>query len=192
MIDRRTFIAAGSAAVLATAIAGQARAAGGSSIAGPAHRFLFSGIDGQPLPLSAFAGRLILVANTASQCAYTGQYRDLQALHETYAPRGLVVIGTPSNDFGGQEPGSDAEIAGFCTAEYGVTFPLTTKVRVRGVEAHPFYRWAAETLGALNAPRWNFHKYLVGPDGRLLKAFPSAVSPRDPRVVAAIEANLPG
>lgn len=191
MIDRRTFVAAGSAAVLAAAIAGPARAAG-SSIAGPAHRFLFSGIDGQPLPLSAFAGRLILVANTASQCAYTGQYRDLQALHETYASRGLVVIGTPSNDFGGQEPGSEDEIAGFCTAEYGVTFALTTKVRVRGGEAHPFYRWAAETLGTLNAPRWNFHKYLVGPDGRLLKAFPSAVSPRDPRVVAAIEANLPG
>ncbi|WP_075214738.1 glutathione peroxidase [Mongoliimonas terrestris] len=191
MIDRRTFVAAGSAAVLAAAIAGPARAAG-SSIAGPAHRFLFSGINGQPLPLSAFAGRLILVANTASQCAYTGQYRDLQALHETYGSRGLVVIGTPSNDFGGQEPGSEDEIAGFCTAEYGVTFALTTKVRVRGGEAHPFYRWAAETLGTLNAPRWNFHKYLVGPDGRLLKAFPSAVSPRDPRVVAAIEANLPG
>lgn len=191
MMDRRTFTA-GTAAAFALACAGPAAAAGGSSVAGPAHRFLFSGIDGQPLPLSSFAGRLILVANTASECAYTGQYRDLQALYETYAARGLVVIGTPSNDFGGQEPGSEQEIAGFCTAEYGVTFPLTTKVRVRGGEAHPFYRWAAETLGTLNAPRWNFHKYLVGPDGRLLKAFPSAVSPRDPRVVAAIEANLPG
>lgn len=159
--------------------------------AGGAHRFLFETIDGAPLPLATYAGKLVLVANTASECAYTPQYRDLQALHETYGGRGLVVLGTPSNDFGGQEPGGEAEIKGFCSGEYGVTFPLTEKVHVKGTEAHPFYRWALASLGAMNAPRWNFHKYLVGPDGRLIASFPSAMNPRDPRIVAAIEANLP-
>lgn len=159
--------------------------------AGGAHRFLFQTIDGAPLPLATFAGKLVLVANTASQCAYTSQYRDLQALHEAYATRGLVVLGTPSNDFGGQEPGEAAEIKGFCSGEYGVTFPLTEKVHVRGADAHPFYRWALDALGTANAPRWNFHKYLVSPDGRLVASFPSGVNPRDPRIVAAIEANLP-
>ncbi|WP_181707797.1 glutathione peroxidase [Chthonobacter rhizosphaerae] len=191
MIDRRALLL-GTPVLVLSAVLPQRRALGAEgSIAGPAHRFLFDAIDGGPLPLSAYRGKLLLVVNTASQCAYTPQYRDLQALHESYGPRGLVVLGTPSNDFGGQEPGGEAAIKGFCTGEYGVTFPLTRKVHVRGAAAHPFYRWAAEAGGLLKAPRWNFHKYLVSPDGRLIDGFPSAMTPRDPRIMAVIEANLP-
>lgn len=158
---------------------------------GGAHRFQFIGIDGAPMPLSAYAGRLLLVVNTASRCAYTPQYRDLEALWDLYGARGLTVIGTPSNDFGGQEPKSEQEIQGFCSGEYGVSFPLTEKIHVRGQLAHPFYRWAETEAGFGNAPRWNFHKYLIGADGRLIAAFPSAMNPQDPRLVAAIKAHLP-
>ena len=103
-----------------------------------------------------------------------------------------MVIGVPSNDFGGQEPGSDAEIKAFCQANYDVDFPLTTKVAVSGTAAHPFYRWARQELGPMRAPSWNFHKYLVGRDGRLLQAFDTTVRPTAPQVQRAIEAALAG
>ncbi|SLN28126.1 glutathione peroxidase [Oceanibacterium hippocampi] len=157
-----------------------------------AHAYHFSAIDGGELPLGQFAGKVMLIVNTASFCGYTPQYRALQALYDRFRDRGLVVIGVPSNDFGGQEPGDAGTIKTFCETTYGIDFPLAGKSRVRGGEAHPFYRWAAAELGGEAAPRWNFHKYLVAPDGSLVRAFATAVEPDDPSLVRAIEALLPG
>ena len=109
-----------------------------------AYDFSFTAIDGGALPLSDFKGKAVLVVNTASECGYTPQYKDLQAVWERYRDRGLVVLGVPSNDFGGQEPGTEAEIKRFCERQYAVDFPLTAKVHVTGGEAHPFYQWTAE------------------------------------------------
>ncbi|MFI4989220.1 MAG: glutathione peroxidase, partial [Alphaproteobacteria bacterium] len=141
-----------------------------------AHDFSFQSIDGTPLPLAAYRGKPVLVVNTASECGFTPQYKELEALWRKYGARGLVVLGVPSNDFGGQEPGSAAEIKKFCTLNYGIDFPLAGKERVIGADAHPFYRWVASELGEDAAPRWNFHKYLVGPDGELAGMWPSRVA----------------
>lgn len=153
-----------------------------------AHDFEFASIDGKPLKLSQFAGKPVLVVNTASECGLTPQYAGLQALSEKYAPRGLVVLGVPSNDFGGQEPGTEAEIKSFCAANYKVTFPMTAKNAVVGAGAHPLYQWAAAAGG--EAPKWNFHKYLIGADGTLAATFGSKVPPGDPALASAIEAAL--
>lgn len=184
---RRTFLLAAAAAVLGFPEAASAAA----PMSGPVFQFDFQTLDGAALPMERFAGKLVLVVNTASECAYTPQYQDLQALYEAYGARGFVVLGVPSNDFGGQEPGTAKDISAFCSGEYGVTFPLTEKEHVRGPRAHPFYAFAARTLGAAKAPQWNFHKYLVSPAGSIIEAYPSAMNPRDPRIVATIEANLP-
>lgn len=156
-----------------------------------AHDFSFTAIDGGPLPLSDFRGKAVLVVNAASECGYTPQYKDLQAVWERYRDRGLVGLGVPSNDFRGQEPGTEAEIKRFCERVYAVDFPLTAKVHVAGGEAHPFHRWAAEVAGEAASPHWNFHKYLVGPDGQLAAWFPTNTSPAAKDVTAAIEAVLP-
>jgi glutathione peroxidase len=150
----------------------------------------FEAIEGGRLPLGKWQGKVLLVVNTASFCGFTSQYEGLQALWKRYEKRGLVVIGVPSNDFGAQEPKSEAEIAGFCKGAFGVTFPLTTKVTVSGPRAHPFYRWARETLGAFSAPGWNFHKYLVGRDGKLIAGYGALVVPLSPTLIRAIEAAL--
>jgi glutathione peroxidase len=155
-----------------------------------AHAFAFPGLAGGTIALKAFAGRPVLVVNTASECGYTPQYADLKALHDRYAPRGLVVLGVPSNDFGAQEPGDAAAIQRFCTERFRVDFPMAAKQAVLGPNAHPFYRWIAATLGEGAVPRWNFHKFLVGPDGALVDGWPSAVKPGDPKIVAAIEPLL--
>ena len=160
-------------------------------IAATAYDFTFTAIEGQPLPLASFRGKTVLVVNTASFCGFTRQYAGLQEVWERYRDRGLVVLGVPSNDFGGQEPGTEAEIKEFCEVNFDVDFPLAEKEQVVGPDAHPFYRWAAEQLGAAAAPRWNFHKYLVGPDGRLVAWFPTRTEPTAPEVTEAIEANLP-
>ena len=164
----------------------------GSVRAEPAAAFdhAFEAIEGGPMPLAQWRGKVLLVVNTASFCGYTRQYEGLQALWERYRERGLVVIGVPSNDFGAQEPKSEAEIAGFCKGAFGVTFPLTTKEVVKGQGAHAFYRWAAVTLGSGSTPRWNFHKYLVGRDGRLVAGYGSAAEPLSPELTKAIEAAL--
>lgn len=156
-----------------------------------AWHFTFTTIQGRPLPLSSFEGRTVLVVNTASACGFTPQYRGLQALHRKYGERGLVVLGVPSNDFGAQEPGNSAEIHEFCESQFGIEFPLTGKVQVAGDDAHPFFRWAAQEMGPLAQPRWNFHKYLVAPDGRLVDWFSSATEPEAASVCHSIEANLP-
>jgi glutathione peroxidase len=157
-----------------------------------AHQFSFAGLGGGELPLSAWAGKPVLIVNTASYCGYTPQYRDLEALWQSYRGRGLVVLGVPSNDFGAQEPGSAAEIKQFCETTYAVDFPLAGKVKVLGTGAHPFYRWVAAELGEGGAPRWNFHKYLVGPDGALAGTWPSGVRPTDAAVTGEIDKLLAG
>jgi glutathione peroxidase len=154
-----------------------------------AFAFSFTTLDGNKLRLAEQTGRPVLVVNTASLCGYTPQYAGLETLWTRYRDRGLLVIGVPSNDFGGQEPGGASEI--HRTAHrHGVTFPLTEKVSIRGPAAHPFYRWAA-TQRPDETPRWNFHKYLVGQDGTLAAAFGSAIEPTDQRLTAAIERQLP-
>lgn len=160
------------------------------AVAGPAHDFAFRAIEGGSLPLSAYRGKAVLVVNTASFCGYTGQYADLQALWARYRDRGLVVLGVPSNDFGRQEPGSAAEIKHFCEANFAVDFPLADKVAVRGRDAHPFYAWARQELGDSAAPKWNFHKYLIDPEGNLVGWFSTSIRPTAPRVVKAIDALL--
>jgi len=149
--------------------------------------FSFTAIDGSPLPLASFRGRVLLVVNVASRCGFTPQYAGLQKLHEIYALRGLTVIGAPSNEFMGQEPGSEAEIARFCSLTYGVTFPMTSKIEVKGGEAHPFYAWAAGALGESGRPGWNFHKILIGRDGQAVAGYSSRLTPHDPVLIGALE-----
>jgi glutathione peroxidase len=174
-------------ALSAVAIAAQAKRGTGMS----AYDFIFTSIDGAPLPLARYRGQPLLVVNTASFCGFTRQYEDLEALWRRYRERGLVVIGVPSNDFGQQEPGSEQEIRQFCETRYAVDFPLTDKQDVIGPQAHPFFRWISAELGEAGTPRWNFHKYLVGPDGLLEGAWPSSVRPTDRAVTDEIERLLP-
>jgi glutathione peroxidase len=156
-----------------------------------AHKFSFEAIDGTgAVALNALAGKAVLVVNTASACGYTQQYQGLQELWQTYCDRGLVVLGLPSNDFGAQEPGSDSEIETFCTTKFQVDFPMTKKQTVIGADAHPFYQWIASSLGEDVAPKWNFHKYLIGPDGALAATFPSKVAPMSDEIKSQIEALL--
>ena len=164
---------------------------GSAAKAETAHDFAFDAIDGGALPMSQFEGKAVLVVNTASFCGYTPQYEGLQRLWSEYKDKGLIVLGVPSNDFGGQEPGTAEEIKDFCEANFDVDFPLTAKEVVKGSNAHSFYQWAAAEKGSKNAPSWNFHKYLVAPDGSLVEAFPSRVTPMSNELVAAVEANLP-
>lgn len=155
-----------------------------------AYDFSFPGIDGQPLRLADHRGQPMLVVNTASRCGYTYQYTALQKLYDTYRARGLMVIGVPSNDFH-QELADGAAVKNFCEVNFNIDFPLTDLVSVTGKSAHPFYQWAAASLGAKNTPRWNFHKYLVGPDGALVTAFGTGTEPMAREVIAAIEPLLP-
>jgi glutathione peroxidase len=155
-----------------------------------AHDFAFSTIDGAPLPMANFRGKPVLLVNTASFCGFTPQYADLEKLQERYAARGLVVLGVPSNDFGAQEPGTAEEIKAFCSTNFRVSFPLAAKEHVVGGEAHPLYRWIEAELGEAGVPRWNFHKYLIAPDGSLAGAWPSAVKPEAPEIVEEIERLL--
>jgi glutathione peroxidase len=155
-----------------------------------AHDFEFAGIDGDTIKLSQFAGKPVLLVNTASECGYTPQYRGLQALWQRYRERGFVVLGIPCNDFGGQEPGTEAEIKSFCASQYKVSFPMTAKSAVLGGNAHPFYKWAAAQPGSTAVPQWNFHKYLIDAKGALAGSFATGVSPDAKALVTAIEAQL--
>lgn len=143
--------------------------------------------DEVPQNLCQYAGRVLLVVNTASRCGYTPQYEGLEALHARYAPRGLVVLGFPSNDFN-QEPADNRSIADFCFNTYGVKFPMFAKTSVVGQTAHPLYAALARASG--QAPQWNFHKYLVDRDGKVVASFPSAVEPLDRRLTGRIEQLL--
>lgn len=156
-----------------------------------AYDFSFKSLKGgAAMPLSAYEGKVILVVNTASKCGLTGQYEGLEKLSQDYGDKGLVVIGVPSNDFGAQEPGTEEDIASFCALNYGVSFPMTAKEKVIGEDAHPFYRWAHDSLGFMSAPKWNFHKYLVGKDGKLVGHFISTTTPDAPQLLSAINDAL--
>ena len=144
--------------------------------------------DEKPQSLCQYAGRVVLVVNTASQCGFTSQYRGLEALYRKHQGDGLVVLGFPSNDFAGQEPGSNTEIAAFCEDQFAVRFPMFMKTPVTGAKAHPFYADLARLSGS--TPKWNFHKYLVSRDGRQVIAHASAVDPKDPRFVKDLEKLL--
>jgi glutathione peroxidase len=152
--------------------------------------FHLRSLGGAPLDLAAYKGRPILIVNTASRCGFTPQYAGLQTLWETYKARGLVVLGVPSNDFGGQEPGSSNEIASFCQDVFDVDFPMTEKMRVRGQAAAPLFQWLGREAGVLGRPRWNFYKYLVGPDGQLKNWFFCFTPPGAAHVCRAIERTL--
>jgi glutathione peroxidase len=143
--------------------------------------------DEKPQALCQYAGKVVLVVNTASYCGYTPQFKGLEALYDKYKGRGLVVLGFPSNDFE-QEKGSNKEIAEFCENTYGVKFPMFAGSHVKGAEANALYRELAKATG--RAPDWNFYKYLVGRDGKILAVYPSKVTPEDPALVAAIEKQL--
>jgi len=160
------------------------------SEAANAWNFSFETIDGKPMPLADYKGKAVLVVNTASKCGFTPQYKDLESLHKKYRDKGLVVIGVPSNDFGGQEPGTANEIKAFCDSTFSVTFPLAAKTVVVGREAHPFYIWAREQVGILGSPKWNFHKYLIGPDGKLADWFSTPTSPSAARLTKAVDKAL--
>lgn len=155
-----------------------------------AYDYSFPSIEGGELNLDIYQGKVILLVNTASQCGFTGQYEDLQAIWEMYRDRGLVVIGVPSNDFGSQEPGNNADIKNFCETNFNTDFPMTEKVVVVGNSAHPFYRWARDVLGERARPKWNFHKYLVGRDGELIDWFSSMTNPSSTKMRRAIENAL--
>ncbi len=183
MLSRRAALSL----LLAAAVPRRAQATAMSRIT--AYAFTFKGLDGKAIVLAERAGKPILIVNTASQCGYTPQYAGLEQLWERYRDRGLFVVGVPSNDFGGQEPGGAAEISKTAHGDFHVGFPLAEKTAVKGPDAHAFYKWAAlERPG--ETPRWNFHKYLIGRNGGLKASFPSAVEPLDPRVIAAIETEL--
>lgn len=163
----------------------------GAAFAASAHDFNFTSIEGDPLPFAAFKGKPVLVVNTASHCGYTYQYKGLEELWQAYKARGLVILGVPSNDFGGQEPGKETEIKKFCEVNYGIDFPMTEKLVVRGDKAHPIYRWLAAELGSDKTPRWNFHKYLIDPNGKAIAAWPSRVEPTSAEIRTVLEPYLP-
>lgn len=145
------------------------------------HQYTIAGIGGETIDFEAFKGKYVLVVNVASECGYTSQYAQLQELYDNYKDK-LVIVGVPCNQFGGQEPGTATEIQKFCKVRYGVTFPLTTKVDVKGKNQHELYKWL--TQKSLNGVQdsevaWNFQKYLINPQGHLLKVYPSAASPFD-------------
>ncbi|MBY0564270.1 MAG: redoxin domain-containing protein [Hyphomonadaceae bacterium] len=157
-----------------------------------AHDFSFAKL-GQPgdINLSDYAGKAVLVVNVASACGLTPQYRELESLYEARAAKGLVIVGVPCNDFGHQEPAAEREIREFCDNSYHVTFPMTGKVEIVAKDRrHPFYRWVAEELGESALPRWNFHKYLIGKDGRIVETFPSKAAPLGPDMLDAIDSAL--
>ena len=148
-------------------------------------------IDGQPVSLAQFKGKPLLIVNTASACGFTPQFAGLEKLHQTFAGRGLVVLGFPCNQFGSQDPGSNEEIASFCQLNYGVSFPMMEKIDVNGVQAHPLYQWlTAEAPGLLGskAVKWNFTKFLVGKDGRVIRRFAPQDAPE--KLAEDIEAAL--
>ena len=157
------------------------------------HDFEALSIEGKPAHFSTQRGKVMLIVNTASACGFTPQFAGLEQLWETYRDRGLVVLGFPSNEFGGQDPGSNDEIASFCQLNYGVSFPMMAKTEVNGEQAHPLYRWlAAEAPGLLGtkAIKWNFTKFLVGRDGQVLKRYAPQDAPE--KLAADIEAALAG
>src|ERR1700736_5763915 len=155
--------------------------------------YTLNSIDGQPAPLSVYKGKVILLVNVASRCGYTPQYTTLEAVYEKYKDQGFTIIGIPANNFGSQEPGSDQEIKTFCSSKYHVTFPMMSKVSVKGDDKTPHYKFLTDKSpnpGSRGDIKWNFTKFLIGPDGRVITRFEPDVTPDAPQVTAAIEKAL--
>ena len=155
-----------------------------------AYDFKFKDLDGSNLSLSEYKGKVIVVVNVASQCGFTKQYEDMQKVWMKYQEKGLVMLGVPSNDFGNQEPGNNEDIKNFCEAKFGISFPMTEKVLVKGTEAHPFYVWARENHGESAIPKWNFHKIIINRDGKIAETFSSITNPSSKKFINAIEKLL--
>jgi glutathione peroxidase len=183
MISRRTVVSSVLAAMTSSLATRASADAGVSRIT--AYAFSFPGLTGGDVRLADYTGRPLLVVNTASLCGYTPQYAGLQEIFTEFQGRGFGMIGVPSNDFGGQEPGGAADIAETAQHQYAVTFPITAKAVVTGAAAHPFYKWAAQARPK-DVPKWNFHKYLIGRDGYIADVFASAIEPADTRIKTAI------
>jgi glutathione peroxidase len=155
--------------------------------------FILNSIDGQPAPLSQYQGKVVLIVNVASRCGYTPQYAGLEKIYEKYKDQGLVILGFPANNFGAQEPGTNEEIKTFCSTKYNVTFPMYSKISVKGADIHPLYQFLTdkqanpETGGDI---RWNFTKFLVGKDGKVIARFEPGAAPESADVTAAIEQAL--
>jgi glutathione peroxidase len=188
MIDRRTILASALAAMTSPALTRTAHAQ--AAMTGiTAYAFSFPALAGADIRLADYTGHPMLIVNTASLCGFTPQYAGLQQLWSEFHDRGVMIVGVPSNDFGGQEPGGATEIAETAQHQYGVTFPMAAKAIVKGPNAHPFYKWAANARPK-DVPRWNFHKYLIGRDGYLAEVFPESVDPLDTRVKTAMARAL--
>ena len=152
-----------------------------------AYDFNFNDLDGSVIKLSEFKDKVIVIVNVASQCGFTNQYEDMQKIWDKYQSSGLVIIGVPSNDFGNQEPGSSVEIKNFCEAKFGITFPMTEKVLVKGENAHPFYLWARKNYGKSAVPKWNFHKIIINKEGKVADTFASITNPTSKKFIKALE-----
>jgi len=155
-----------------------------------AYDFNFTNIDGNSLKLSDYKEKIIIVINVASQCGFTSQYEDMQKIWELYKNKGFVLIGVPSNDFGSQEPGTNKEIKNFCESKFGITFPMVEKISVKGENAHPFYQWAKNNHGNSAIPKWNFHKIIIGKNGKIIDTFASITKPTSNRFIKVIEGAL--
>ena len=155
-----------------------------------AYDFSFKDLDGSELKLSNFKENVIVVVNVASQCGFTKQYEDMQTIWNKYQSKGLIILGVPSNDFGNQEPGNSNEIKNFCESKFGITFPMTEKVSVKGVNAHPFYVWAKDNYGKSAIPKWNFYKIIINKDGKISTTFSSMTNPSSKKFINAIEKLL--
>jgi glutathione peroxidase len=145
--------------------------------------FKINSINGEELDLSKFYGKTILLVNVASKCGFTKQYNDLQKLYEDFQDKGLVVIGVPTNQFGGQEPGTESDIKNFCETNFNITFPMTSKYEVKGDNAHPIYIWAKDTYGKSTVPKWNFHKILINKNGKIEDTFASFTGPISKKII---------
>jgi glutathione peroxidase len=152
-----------------------------------AYDFTFKDLDGSPLSLAEFKDKVIVVVNVASQCGFTSQYEDMQMIYEKYQSKGIIMLGIPSNDFGQQEPGSNEEIKNFCEAKFGITFPMTEKVSVKGNQAHPFYIWAKNNYGSAAISKWNFHKIIIDKYGKVADTFSSITNPSSKKFRKVIE-----
>ena len=155
-----------------------------------AYEFKFQDLDGSELKLSEYKDKVVIIVNVASRCGFTSQYEDMQTIWDKYQNKGVVMIGVPSNDFGNQEPGNSEEIKNFCEAKFGITFPMTEKVIVKGSDAHPFYKWAKNNHGKAAIPKWNFHKIIIGKDGKIADTFASITKPSSKRFMKFIEEKI--
>ena len=152
-----------------------------------AYDFNFNDLDGTTINLEEYKNKVIVVVNVASQCGFTSQYEDMQEVWKNYQTKGIMMIGVPSNDFGAQEPGTNKEIKNFCEAKFSITFPMTEKVSVKGVKAHPFYVWAKNNHGKSAVPKWNFHKIIIDKSGKINETFSSVTNPSSKRFMKTLE-----